>query len=330
MSNRWKRFIGFTVVAVLVSVVGVGPTTGCRLTPERARGSRNVAPVEANWSVRYEEHVLARVAEISGLPQDVVQKSVVRLVTVEEDNTPFLSERIIGRRLWQVTTPKWRLRLPSAAPKDDDQYERTFVVLVDPVDGSLLKIASLWPKDVPGEPPEVPVRSAEAQMRNAERYHGFPSADPAVTFLCAVDIVRRQGWGDPLVAKQIVGHYVMQSRMGGQPTAVWAITLLGINIEVPAPQPLTGESLPNPAVSRMRNIVDADTGEWLQAINVPNLQLVGQIAGDDDGRDASGPASPDERPVHPIPGEEDLGNQSGMLDLTSPSDGLVIAPTYPR
>ena len=287
--RRWvaragiDHWAGFAVVAVLVSVVGLGPATGCRPRPESAGGRGSVTPVQADWSVRNEEQVLARVAELSGLPQDLVQESVVKLVTVEEDNTPFLSEQIIGRSLWQVTTPKWKLQLPSAAPKYEDRYERTFVILVDPVNGSILKIASLWPQHVPGEPSEVPVRSAEAQMRNAERYHGFPPAEPAVTFLGAVDVVRRKGLGNPLVAKQIVAHYVMQSRMGGQPTAVWAITLRGIRIEVPAPQALTGELLPNPAVSRMRNIVDANTGEWLQANNVPNLQLVGQIADDDDG-----------------------------------------------
>lgn len=178
MSYPWKTSVGFVVVSVLVSIVGLGAAQGCRRAVESAGGLGSVAPVEADWSVRNEEQLLALVSEVSGLPQDLLQESAIKLVTLEEDNTPFLSGQIIGRPLWQVTTPKWKLQLPSAVPRHEDRYERIFEILVDPVSGSIVKIATVWPQHVPGEPAEVPVASAEAQMRNNERYHGFPDIYP--------------------------------------------------------------------------------------------------------------------------------------------------------
>ncbi len=116
-----------------------------------------------------------------------------------------------------------------------------------------------------GEPQDIPAQSAEDQMgRRSEKYHGFPEEEPRITFAQALEVVHGPGVGNPLVAKRITGRYVVQSATRGGPSPVWAITLEGIHRQAPY---FRGS---RPRFSkRMRNIVDARTGKWLGASNIP-------------------------------------------------------------
>lgn len=233
------------------------------------------AQTDPTWLVRDEEQVRAQVVAVVGVPRDLLLESKIELVSVKEDNTPFLNKEIISQPLWKVTTPKWRLRLASAMPGFEDQYERYFDILVDPRSGTILKITSRWPPGIPEMVPQPPADYAEAQMNSSgrERYHSFPANAPAITFLEALDVVLREGYGSPLEAKQILADCVVQSRMGGDPRTVWAITLRGIRIVRQPPPSLDGSSSSGRelVVDKMRNIVDATTGEWLGASNLPSL-----------------------------------------------------------
>lgn len=222
-----------------------------------------------DWRISDAEEALTQARQILGLPDKMPPGSSATLVTLAEDTTPFLSEKLVGRPIWQVVLADWPLELPSAAEGAQDRFPRTFDVFVDPKDGSLLKLASRWPEGVPAIAPEPEAAFAEEQMGRAglERYHGFPESKPAVDFIQALDVVYKQGVGNPLEAKQIIAHCVERSAMGKKPRAVWAITLRGI-----PPLRAAYPGVPVDARNHIRNIVDANTGEWLCAGTSPQPQ----------------------------------------------------------
>ena len=181
-----------------------------------------------------------------------------------------MSGQIVDRPIWHVVIADWKLQLKSAPADAVDRYTRTFDILLEPKDGKLLKILSRWPKGAPPIAPQPAADSAAVQMKNAglERYHAFPKTEPSISFLEALDVVLNDGGrGNPLVAKQILAHYVVRSAMGREPKAVWAITLRGI-----PPFRAAYPGVPVDARNHVRHIVDAKTGKWLSAGTSPQPQ----------------------------------------------------------
>jgi hypothetical protein len=227
-------------------------------------------PVEetgrGGWAIQTEHQAIGKAREIVGLPDRSPARLSAQLVTLAEDNTPFLHHRIAGRPIWQVVIKDWRLQLKSAPAGEEDQYSRVFDVFIDPTNGHLLKAISRWPQGVPPIAPEPSARSAEDQMSrsDSETYVAFPDAPPRVDLLRALDMLREHGVAEPLAARQIVAHYVLRSTMGAKPRPVWAITLRGIP---PIKTPPPGVSID--ALNHIRVILDAETGKWLCATTTP-------------------------------------------------------------
>lgn len=240
--------------------------------PEKPRARQRQSPPEddrAAWALRTPERAISAFREISGLSDAARPKMTSKLVTLSDDDTPFLHDQIVGRPIWQLVIVDWKLELKSAAADAEDACARTFDIFLDPRDGRLLKILSRWPKGVPPIAPQPPADSAEVQMNSAglEKYHGFPKEKPRVSFLEALDVVYKDGGlGNPLVAstKQIRAHYVVRSAMGREPKAVWAITLRGF-----PPFEASYPGVPVDARNHARHIVDAKTGEWICAGTSP-------------------------------------------------------------
>jgi len=218
------------------------------------------------WAIQTEQQAVGRTREIVGLPDRSPARLSAELVTLAEDNTPFLHDQIVGRPIWRVVIADWKLELKSAPPDEQDQYSRLFDVFIDPKNAHLLKVISRWPEGVPVIAPEPSPGSAEDQMSrsDSERYVGFPDAPPRVDLLRALDILRKDGVAEPLLAKQIVAHYVLRSTMGRKARAVWAITLRGIPPIKPPPPAVSIDAL-----NHIRAIFDAETGEWLCATTTP-------------------------------------------------------------
>jgi hypothetical protein len=243
----------------------------CALAQDQGGGSSTAQsrPAETrahpSWAIRHEQDAVSRAREIVGLPEESPPPMSAQLVTLAVDNTPFLHDRIEGRPIWDVVIADWRLKLESAPTNSRDQYSRVFDIFIDPTDGKLLKAVSRWPEGVPAVAPEPSAQSAEEQMPRSgrEKYLGFPDGQARVTLLRALDIVMAEG-DNPLIAKQILAHYVMQTRMRGKPRPVWAITLRGIP---PIKSPPPGVSVD--ALNHIRVIIDAETGKWLGAGTCP-------------------------------------------------------------
>ena len=223
------------------------------------------ASTKSGRKVTTAHQAVDRAIKLLGAPRELASTAEAELVILETDDTPFLHEQVVGRPIWEIVIPKWKLKFKSAKGAED-AFERTFDVLVDPENGNVLRVASRWPQGVAGEPQDLPRQSAEDQMwgTSNEKYDSFPDEAPRITFARALEVVHGPGVGNPLVAKRITGRYVVQSIAPKGPSPVWAITLEGIHRLAPS----FSRSRPR-FISRIRNIVDARTGEWLGASNRP-------------------------------------------------------------
>lgn len=269
MRTRAKR-LG---IAYLFILAASGPFSGAT-TGQEARKSGPVDPAMAlapidrsKWKLQTPDASIDAAHRVLGLARSTKRPADAELTALQEDNIPHLSEQVIGRSLWQVTIRNWSMELPSIPPgfkaRVKDRYIRTIDVYLDPENGQLVKVKTRWPEGEPLMAPEPTATSATRQLTNAgqEVYHRFPVGDPKLSFLEALDSIQRGG-ALPPAAKQIVAHYVIRSAWGeySTPRAVWAITLRG---EPPLLSMVTAERYQN------RYIIDAQTGEYLCASNIP-------------------------------------------------------------
>jgi hypothetical protein len=220
----------------------------------------------SNWALQGTDQAIAQARKILGVADQMELPSSAEIVTLTEDNTPFLSEQFIARPLWHVVISNWRLELKSAPPDVKDSYARTFDIFLDPLNGHLLKIVSRWPEGIPRIAPEPGADSYTMQMRQSgqERYHALPEEDPPISFLDVLDRMYKGGQ-IPLLEEQLVGQYVTWSMMGRTPRPVWVITLRGT-------RPLWDSMYPGAALSarnHMRYIVDPKTGKWVCGSSTP-------------------------------------------------------------
>jgi hypothetical protein len=267
MNLMSRQIMCCIMVGALLSVFTAKNAPGQETTQKPSKAQEESENGRHGWVLQNQEQAVATAREIVGVPDGARPELTAKLVTLSEDDTPFLNDEIVGRPIWHVVIADWKLQLKSAPPDAEDTYARTFDVLLDPRDGKLLKILSRWPKGVPPIAPQPPADSAEVQMHNAglEKYHGFPEAKPTLSFLVALDVVYKDGGlGNPLVSKQILAHYVVRSAMGREPKAVWAITLRGF----PAFE-ASHPGVPIDARNHARHIVDAKTGKWICAGTSP-------------------------------------------------------------
>ncbi len=276
----------------LVAITGASSTHGM----SQPDGQEKVADERRDWLLKTSKDAITQALGIFGISAAASQGVEARVIILDEDKTPFLHKQITKRPLWRISVHKYRLRLKSAATDENDLYERTFDLFLDPRDGKLLKIISRWPQGVPESAPEPRAAFAEQCFRDSgrEKYHSFPDTPPKINFLNALNAVNASGaiGCNPLIAKQIVAHYVIRSKMGREPQPVWAITLRGI-----APFEAAYPGVPVAARDHMRHIIDARTGKWLGAGTSPQPEEPVVQSGEAksvgrEGEDAPGSNSP--------------------------------------
>ena len=223
----------------------------------------------AHWTLKDRTRSIERACTVVGVPASHMDSLDSVLVILNDDQTPYLNARLIGRPLWHVVIPNWRIALKSTGAAGRDQHTRTFDIHLDPVDGRVLKIKSRWPTGAVPVLTDLDALSAAQQMRRSgnEIYHGFPTESLKINFVDALDSIRQTGI-NPLDARQIIGRYVLHSRMGREPKAVWAITLRGV---LPRPRHRRKNSK---RYAQHRYIIDAATGEWITATNTPDPKIL--------------------------------------------------------
>lgn len=190
-----------------------------------------------------------------------------KTISLNADDTPFLHNQVRGRPMVHSIIEGVRLT-PDSKNGTVRSKALAFDVYIDADTKRLVKIVSRQPSGIAPPASHVSVEKAELMLSYiGERYEGFPDTPPRIGFVQALQAVRQEGLGDPLIAKEIVGRYVDLARIGASGItrkAVWIINLKGI-AAIPSP---TGRG-PSAKRNQMRHVVDAQTGKWLYATLKP-------------------------------------------------------------
>jgi len=206
--------------------------------------------------------------EIKDLPPKAASE-IAELITVESDETPFLSDSVVGCRAWQVWLNNVWLNSEKWDQAVVQQYNpKNFIVLLDSATGRLFKVYSKFDGHDPDLAPEPPADTAAVLMRmSGEEYVSFPADPPPVSFFTALGSA---AGSNPLQAREIIAVYVLYSDTGNPTKPCWCITGRGI-----PPLDLFPNSSRWPAYmrNRMRSIVDATTGEFIGMTTSPPVMV---------------------------------------------------------
>jgi len=185
-------------------------------------------------------------------------------VVLTDGAVPFLAPALRDQRAWRVELTDLnsaRLNLRQGRLP----YVERLVAWLAPTTGHVLKVVSPWPDDVPPIAPPPSLAEEEYQTDGiGERYTGLPDETPAVSLLRAIKIMEVYGPGATAEAKQIIAYYVKRETFRVPERLCWVVQARGI-----PPFDAASPGVPEDARNHFRHVVDARTGEWLDASTVP-------------------------------------------------------------
>jgi hypothetical protein len=250
-------------------LVGMALITALSSVASRASDEGGTVLTPTPRTITLPEQAVECAYEYSGFDElrRVTENSLnehVDLVTIDSDETPFLRDSIVGKRVWRVRVPNVYLDLARWDKKlVETQKRKSYEVWIDSATGVLYKIFSMPVADDPDLAPEPPSDSATSKLRESgEIFLGFPSSPPLVTFLQALDAA---AGSNPLVAKELIAWCVLIHNSDGTVIPVWQIIGRGIPPVEIHPLP----SVPMYMRNRMRSIVDARTGDLMEVVSAP-------------------------------------------------------------
>jgi hypothetical protein len=185
-------------------------------------------------------------------------------VVLTDGAVPFLALALRGQRTWRVEltdldSARLNLRVGRLP------YIERLVAWLAPTTGHVLKVVSPWPEDVPPIAPQPSLSEEEYQTDGiGERYTGLPDEAPAVSLLRAIKIIEMYGPGATAEAKQIIAYYIKRETFRFPERLCWVVQVRGI-----PPFDASSPGVPEDARNHFRHVVDARTGEWLDASTVP-------------------------------------------------------------
>jgi len=210
------------------------------------------------------EAAIAKALAYSGFDKadgfDGLKSAKAELVVIENDNTPFMVEKINGKNMWRVSFKNIPVGQGSTII-----IERDFEVTLDPETGKLIKIFSI--SDEVGSADTLPQPSAEAAELFFEKggldFRGLPDKMCNVTFW---ESLQRVQIASPSVTKIIKAYYWdIAGRLKQYPPA-WLIIFRGIANPLPNAGPVKS---PDWANNFMMTIIDAEKGKSVCAITAP-------------------------------------------------------------
>jgi len=143
-------------------------------------------------------------------------------VNITDDKTPFLHNRINNRDIWKVTFKDITLS-PYRGYPDSVDYPRTFNVYIDPTDGTLLKIESLYTGNNVDFAPEPSIEWAEKQIEGTIfKFLGFASPDS--NYVSLNEVLQNLG---PRNFKLLKALLVRTGRDEAESFTVWYIIYRG-------------------------------------------------------------------------------------------------------
>ncbi len=204
---------------------------------------------------------------------DLTDRREMACLTVARDSTtPFLSDSINGRTVWQVDVQDVILDLDWAKPDVVLKYPKDVRVTIDSATGRLFEIRLLKSGDEYDPSYTIPADTSEKQIRslNGEVFLGFPIDTPGMTFLEVLNV--GDLCGSPLTAGLTVGHYVVHYVFRSDTLPAWTIDTHTLQpgsetSYVPARGPNLG-SYPWQGRCHIvsRSVVDAMTGELIHRV----------------------------------------------------------------
>jgi hypothetical protein len=253
---------------ICLAFAAAGEQTGRVISTDTARVSEKQSHLAQ--PIGTPEDAVAMAIKYTGLGNikrfsSITASEICRKTTVTDDVTPFLSEQINGRQVWEVTFDSVRFELPGwDADVVGNQTPKSIKVLIDPADGRLLRITAREPGFRDTLPAEPPAESAEKSL-SGEIYHDFVSDEIPVDFMqaCAAAVP-----SSPIMSKVLIAVCVNHSRSGEEPRPVWCIIGRG----APGVDSFFGpEGRGRSANDHVRSVVDAVSGELLYADNRPHV-----------------------------------------------------------
>ena len=212
------------------------------------------------------EQAAKRALEFTGLESRIDTHTAATSVKVEkviinDDVTPFLSNRINGREIWRVLYTDVDFRRPLLLNDSNVTNLRDIEIILDPKTGQLLRIIVSSSNLDSTLLPELSVQKVEEQVRlSNEIFHDFLDGLPEVRFIDAVFV----GVGCmPWAANMIIAQLITQSNLDGEINRVWHF----ICLDVPITLATFGGTYKD--VDRARCVVDATTGVWLEMSSAP-------------------------------------------------------------
>jgi hypothetical protein len=210
---------------------------------------------------------IVRVSEqLTGLG-DFAEEMAVGKVIISNSPVPFLFKKVEQKKGWYIDYKGVSLAHAHDQSDGKTKYVHDFKVLLND-NGCLISVISVFSGNDPDMKPIPSAKSAQEQMQNEEEiYIDFVNKCPSTSFVNALEIINIKGMGDPYAAKEIFAVLVLHATMDSKPREVWSITLRGI-------PPLNARgaaaaSIPVWQRNHMRNVIDAETGEFLFATNSP-------------------------------------------------------------
>jgi hypothetical protein len=209
------------------------------------------------------EEAIERAIEYTGFDKadgyDSITSAFAELVISENDNTPFIAEKIQGKNVWQITF----YNIP-VGQGCKTITEREFQVTLYPETGKLIKIFSV--SDHSGSLDTLPQPSATvAEKWFKDRKYVFNMLPDEMCNITFWEALQKAWIACPSVTKIIKAYYWDISGGERDFPYTWLIIFRGIRDPLPA----AGGPMPNWALNFMMSVIDAETGIHQFATTAP-------------------------------------------------------------
>jgi len=182
---------------------------------------------------------------------DPVKSVKAEKVLIENDNTPFVADKINGRMAWKVYFKDIPVGQQSAVIRNRD-----FEVTLDPETGKLIKIFSV--SDDAGSSDTLPQPSADVAERwFTDRKYVFEKLPDKMCKFTFWEALQKVRIASPSVTKIIKAYYWDYSDRGGEHPYTWLIILRGIEEPIPNAGPVKS---PDWSINFSMVVVEAITG----------------------------------------------------------------------
>ena len=222
---------------------------------------------------------------VLGLEEETKSRCSAVLYEPIRDDTPFLSDSVLGKLVWTISIRGISFRGQSVAGVEGALVARFTKSMDFEVDllaqpGALVRVVSTTPVDDPGvwARPSGVVAAERIGAGGNERWSGFLDGPPVSTLADVIQVIDgKMGGIDE--TREIVVHAVQWSMMGAPTRPVWSVDMRAIPRTAqdalnrmripPGPMPEFDEDSLRNSVNHIRHIVTDGELKWLTSGTTP-------------------------------------------------------------